>query len=365
MAVNRQQLNRSLSIFFKDAIRVAVGNPKQMWGFARTLFWLARAARTRSGVQKEGVMVPPIIIFSITNQCNLRCQGCYNQSFHHRSVQELSDDDVRRIVHEAKTLGVSFFVIAGGEPFLRPMFVDVMKQHPDMIFLVFTNGLLIDATLLNTFRRHTNIIPLISLEGTDADTDHRRGNGTAAHVTATTRNMHQRSQFFGHSLMLTRQNFDVMLDAAFIRQLAGNGCKFFLFLEYTPTTAGTGDWVLTADQRARMVEFLNGCRSRHPALFIAVPWDEDDVGGCLSAGRGFIHINAAGDVEPCPFAPFSDVNLRNTSLRDALRSPLLSAIRDVPELARETGGGCILWKERERVQSLLQATKSESQTTCT
>jgi MoaA/NifB/PqqE/SkfB family radical SAM enzyme len=110
---------------------------------------------------------------------------------------------------------------------------------------------------------------------------------------------------------------------------------------------------------------LNGYRSRHPALFIAVPRDEDDVGGCLSAGRGFIHINAAGDVEPCPFAPFSDVNLRNTSLRDALRSPLLSAIRDVPELARETGGGCILWKERERVQSLLQATKSESQTTCT
>ena len=107
-----------------------------------------------------------------------------------------------------------------------------------------------------------------------------------------------------------------------------------------------------------MRELLPAFRSAHPALFIAVPWDEDDVGGCLSAGRGFIHINPKGDVEPCPFAPFSDVNLRDMPLKEALQSSFLEAIRGVPELSKETGEGCILWKERARVSELLHASRS-------
>ena len=94
-------------------------------------------------------------------------------------------------------------------------------------------------------------------------------------------------------------------------------------------------------------------RSSYPALFIAVPWDEDDVGGCLSAARGFVHINAKGDLEPCPFAPFSDTNVREHSLKEALQSELCKKIRETPALSRETGGGCVLWKERELVKSLI------------
>lgn len=101
------------------------------------------------------------------------------------------------------------------------------------------------------------------------------------------------------------------------------------------------------------MDIMKSFRSKYPALFIAVPWDEDDVGGCLSAGRGFVHINAAGDVEPCPFAPFSDTNVREHSLKDALQSEFFQRIRQRPELSREDGGGCILWKERELVKSLM------------
>ena len=99
---------------------------------------------------------------------------------------------------------------------------------------------------------------------------------------------------------------------------------------------------------------LPSWRVSHRALFIAVPWDEDDVGGCLSAGRGFVHITPRGDVEPCPFAPFSDSNLRRMPLKAALQSKLLEAIRSLPQLSRETGEGCILWKERALVTSLLE-----------
>ena len=71
-----------------------------------------------------------------------------------------------------------------------------------------------------------------------------------------------------------------------------------------------------------------------------MPWDEEEHGGCLAAGRGFIHINARGDVEPCPFAPFSDANLRDMPLERALRSPFLATMRAHRSLFTETEGGC-------------------------
>ena len=43
--------------------------------------------------------------------------------------------------------------------------------------------------------------------------------------------------------------------------------------------------------------------NKYRALFVNVPGDEKDFGGCLSAGRGFVHVSAEGDLEPCPFAP--------------------------------------------------------------
>ena len=66
-------------------------------------------------------------------------------------------------------------------------------------------------------------------------------------------------------------------------------------------------------------------------------------------------------VEPCPFAPYSDANVRDVPLRDALASPLLLAIRDNHERLTETSGGCALWSQREWVQSLL-ASSNEADT---
>jgi MoaA/NifB/PqqE/SkfB family radical SAM enzyme len=95
------------------------------------------------------------------------------------------------------------------------------------------------------------------------------------------------------------------------------------------------------------------------ALFISFPGDEEDVGGCLAAGRGFLHISARGDVEPCPFTPWSDTSLKVTSLRKALDSPLLTAIREHHEEFQETTGGCALWNRRDWVQSLLTPSQKD------
>jgi MoaA/NifB/PqqE/SkfB family radical SAM enzyme len=130
------------------------------------------------------------------------------------------------------------------------------------------------------------------------------------------------------------------------------GCKLFFFLEYTPINEETGDWVLTDEQRIQLMITRDSLRSEFRALFITVPGDEEEIGGCLSAGKGFIHINAEGDVEPCPFAPYSDANLLKTSLKEALQSEFLKMIRESDEHLNETEGGCALWIKREWLRSL-------------
>jgi len=95
-------------------------------------------------------------------------------------------------------------------------------------------------------------------------------------------------------------------------------------------------------------------RKQFSALFISVPGDEEQFGGCLAAGRGFIHVSADGNVEPCPFVPFSDANLNKVSLKDALQSRFLAAVRGNSDRLEEGPGGCSLWHERQWLESLLQ-----------
>ena len=63
------QLNKGLRIFFSEFVRVSLSRPSQALFFARTVLWQGRAARLRARNAAEGLQVPPIVIFSITNGC--------------------------------------------------------------------------------------------------------------------------------------------------------------------------------------------------------------------------------------------------------------------------------------------------------
>jgi MoaA/NifB/PqqE/SkfB family radical SAM enzyme len=161
--------------------------------------------------------------------------------------------------------------------------------------------------------------------------------------------------FFGCSLTITRSNFATITDERFIKSLTQAGAKLILFLEYVSVEAGTEDWILTDEQRSALAHKTERFRTQFPAIFIAIPGDEDQFGGCLAAGRGFVHVSPEGDLEPCPVSPYSDANVRQLSLKEALQSRLLRAIRQRHETLSEMEGGCALWTEREWVRSLLRS----------
>lgn len=356
----KDRLNNGIVDMFKTSFRLFYKNPGQTLFLAKTLFRQKKAVATRQKWKEKGTYVPPFMILSITNKCNLKCKGCYAKIHHHnRQESEMNEKTLRRILTEAKELGISIILVAGGEPFVRKDIIPVLQDYPEIIFPVFTNGLLLNETMLKKLKKAKNIIPIISLEGKKAETDNRRGTGVYNKLEGILDQLSKAGILNGISFTLTRTNFDTVLDYDFISHLIKKRSQIFFFVEYVPVEEGTEWLTLTKEQRFKLKEKVEKYRSEFPALFISFPGDEEEFGGCLAAGRGFIHINPLGNIEPCPFAPYSDINLNNLSLHEGLKSDLLEKIRSNKEILEESPGkgGCTLWNKKDVVKSLLEEDK--------
>jgi MoaA/NifB/PqqE/SkfB family radical SAM enzyme len=322
--------------------------------FLQTYRWQKKAGALRLDWEKKGVHVPPFMIFSITERCNLSCKGCYAQAFKRSQEEEIGNEKLKDIIGQAHELGTSIILLAGGEPLVRKEIIGITAGYPDIIFPVFTNGLLIDEEMMSVFENQKNLIPILSIEGTLAETNSRRGDGVYEYVKKIIDKTQGKNIFWGLSLTLQKDNFNLITSEGFVKELASLGCKIFFYVNYVPVKNNTESMCLTGKQEKEIVAIVNDFKHKFPALFIAFPGSEGEMGGCLASGRGFVHISAQGDLEPCPFAPYSDTNLKDQNLKDALGSEFLKKIRENHENLNETKGGCALWENRQWVASLLK-----------
>jgi len=340
-------MNASLRGLLTDALKLAIIKPSLINKIIRILERQKEAEIIRQELLEENISVPPYMILSLTGRCNLRCKGCYAMERKSVGADEMSMERIRDIIGEAYGLGISVCMLAGGEPLVRKEILDITADYPDMIFPLFTNGTMLDDDITIKFKNQRNVVPVISMEGYVEDTDKRRGEGVYLKLASAMTHLKKNGIFYGTSLTVTRSNFDTITNDSFVRGLIQSGCKLFFFVDYVPVKEGTENWVLLEEQREKLMEIIKGLRIKFPGLFIAFPGDEEQFGGCMSAGRGFVHISPQGDLEPCPFAPYSDVNLKSKSLKEALKSSLLSEIRQNHSQLLETAGGCALWEKRE------------------
>ena len=307
-------------------------------------------------MEKTGEHIPSFLIAGITDNCNLRCVGCYAMANHAcAESQELSVSDWGRIFGEAEELGVSVILLAGGEPLLRRDVLEAASKRPGILFPVFTNGTLLDDAALRLFDGHRNLVPIVSMEGDESATDSRRGQGVYIQIAETMRRLRERGLLFGVSVTVTAENLEDVTCRAFVDELERAGCKVIIFVEYVPVEQS----ILALDDagRDKLAARVNELRiSREEMIVISFPGDEAESGGCLAAGRGFFHINASGGAEPCPFSPYSDVSLRDTTLCEALRSPLFTRLREDGVLAAKHTGGCVLFEQKDIVERLATGT---------
>lgn len=350
----REIFDTTIGETIRQAVRIISADPALVIPGSLILHHQRKAAIDRKKYECEGLLVPPVMILSITMRCNLACAGCYMHGRLEKQKAEMSPEVLASVVCQAAELSVSIIVIAGGEPLVRHKeILQVAKAHPRILFPLFTNGLLIDETIADAIAACRNIVPVISFEGFREDTDTRRGSGIYDRLLETCARLRRRNVFFGCSITTTRENFDRVTGETFIRQMLENGARVFTFVEYVPMQPGTENLVLTPEQKTMLNVVLSVFNKKFPALFIGFPGDEDAYGGCLAAGRGFVHVSPSGDLEPCPAAPYSDVNLTHVPLKEALHSRLLALIRDEHGLLTESSGGCALRANRAWVQTLM------------
>lgn len=81
------------------------------------------------------------------------------------------------------------------------------------------------------------------------------------------------------------------------------------------------------EQRKAVYERIRAFRSSKPIFSLDFQNDAEYIGGCIAGGRYYLHINAAGDVDPCVFIHYSNANIHEVSLLDALKSPIFQAYR--------------------------------------
>ena len=349
------QFNETMAKYLAKDRRYFLSHPAHIRMLAKVSRNIRRQAKVRGKLQeKENLVVPPVLILSVTNECNLSCAGCYAHSQQRDAAEEMSIDDIRRTVDEAVALGVCVVLVAGGEPLMKEGLLDIPQKHPGTLFVMFTNGLLLTSETLYRMQRMKNLIPVISLEGDEAATDARRGKGMYRAVMQIMNRLNERRSLFGASITITSSNFDDVISAAYMDDLKSAGCRIVFLIEYVPTDDNDFDLCLTDAQKKRLIAQTEKLIEAHDMLVVPLPGDEDKYGGCLAAGRGFLHISSTGSLEACPFAPFADTNVQKMPLKNALQSKLLREIRDNHHLLRESRGGCALQENQDWVKSLMR-----------
>ena len=341
-----------------DAIKATVRNPRESAFMLKFAAASRGASKRRAELERNGEHVPPFLIASITSKCNLHCAGCYSRCNHAtvdaEPMEQLTSDEWLRIFSEADDLGISFILLAGGEPMLRRDIIEAAGKRQNILFPIFTNGTFIDDKYLSLFDQARNLIPIMSIEGNREVTDARRGKGVYDRLISNMDAFQKRGLIFGASVTVTTENLKEVSSDSFIESLSSRGCKAVIFVEFVPVTEESKELAPGDEEREYLSNEIARLRGQYPEMvFVSFPGDEKSSGGCLAAGRGFFHINSHGGAEPCPFSPFSDVNIRDKSLKEAMNSPLFAALRSGDLLADDHKGGCVLYEKRGQVQALL------------
>ena len=282
----------------------------------------------RANREKYHCNIPWVILLDPTSACNRKCKGCWGAEYGHK--QSLTFDELNSIVNQGVAMGTHFYMFTGGEPLLRKKdLIKLCELHPDCAFLSYTNADLVDEEFCEEMKRVGNISLAISIEGTKDSNDARRGEGSYDHVMKAMDLLKSKGCLFGISVCYTRANVDAVTSDEFVDLMISKGVRFAWYFNYMPVgSAAVEELIPTPEQRTHMYRWLRKMRNSKtgkPMFVIDFQNDAEYVGGCIAGGRNYFHINSAGDIEPCVFIHYSDSNIREQTLIEALKRPLFQA----------------------------------------
>lgn len=302
---------------------------------------------------RRGEFFPPFLYLSIINSCNLRCQGCWVDVEAPRESLDLAT--LHRTITDAKTQGNVFFGILGGEPFLHPELLDLLADHPDCYFQLFTNGQLITEKIARRLRHLGNATPLVSIEGNELVSNERRGKPEV--YQRTLRGLDHclaAGLLTGVATSVCQTNIDDLLSESWLRELVRRGVHYVWYHSYRPVgPIMKPELALRPDQLVRIRKFVVEMRSRVPIAIIDAYYDHQGRALCPMVTGISHHVSPRGDIEPCPILQFAVENIRDPrGVVPAIRDS--SFLRDFRQISGQHTRGCIVLERPDVVEDLVK-----------
>jgi len=317
-----------------------------IWKFSYNLGWKGVSGFNKFQKRKErGENFPAFQFISVTDDCNLACQGCWVTKGDRSSSLDLIA--LNKIITDSKKHGCYFYGILGGEPLMYPDLMNLFRAHPDCYFQLFTNGTLLTDKVAAELRGLGNVTPLISLEGNEVVADIRRGSNrvfqrTIRAIETSTSN----KLITGVAISVCKSNIEMALSEDFIEILHSRGVVYLWYYIYRPTGENPHyELALSEDDILRLRQFMVDGRMKYPIVIIDSYWGADGEPFCPAAEGLSHHINPNGDIEPCPVIQFSCDNVGKGDLKAVYEeSDFLKEFKsEVNHLTR----GCILMENPE------------------
>ncbi|MBM4091398.1 MAG: radical SAM protein [Planctomycetes bacterium] len=329
-------------MYFRMARRLLFEtNKRLLWKLAWNAgFRGIQSIRRHQKRLKRGEFYPPFLYVSVTNSCNLRCQGCWVDVAAQQA--KIEAPAMHRLINESREMGNTFFGIVGGEPFLHPELLDILAEHPDCYFQIFTNGHFVTPAVARRMFQLGNISPLVSVEGNEIVSDERRGHSDVYRRTMDgLRNCLDARLLTGVCTSLCQTNMDLLTEQ-WLDKLIAMRVFYAWFHIYRPVGANASpELCLTPDQQKQARRFVVEMRSRKPIIIVDAYYDSDGYALCPAVTGFTHHVSPWGDIEPCPVIQIAKDSIHDQRpLREVLGESAF--LRDFRETAATWTRGCIL-----------------------
>jgi len=301
---------------------------------------------------KKGDFFPAFHFISVTDDCNLNCQGCWVVG--KKKNARMSPEQLNQIIVETKAKGSYFFGILGGEPLMYKPLFEVLKKHPDCYFQLFTNGTLLTSEITEELRKISNVTPLISFEGDEIIADvRRRGKDVFRRTTEAVENATNAGLITGVAMSVCKSNINLALSPDFINSLIQKNVAYLWYYIYRPVGAdSTVELALEKEEIQKLRQFMVDARSKYDIAIIDAYWDHDGNGLCPAATGLSHHINASGFIEPCPVIQFATDNVGDKPL-DKIYSESVFLNELKKEIPKKTSG-CIIMEDPEWLVNMVE-----------
>lgn len=356
-----------------------IGCTKLLWGTAtvsETIKYRRNSAKLPPHLLQFSADDRPLVVWNMTNRCNLKCRHCYTDAEEKAAANELSTAEAKAFIIDLAAMKVPVLLFSGGEPLVREdvFALACFAAQQGLRPVLSTNGTLITPVVAEQLRQAGFQYVGVSIDGVSATHDSFRGiPGAFDQALQGLRHAQAAGLKTGIRFTLHQQNYR---DLPQILELAASEgvprfCIYHLVyagrgkaladLDITPGQSRevmdmiigkTLDFkrravdmeILTTDNHADGIYILRYLRKFQPERVAEVKDLLKMHGGC-SAGQKMANVNHQGDVHACQFwahRPLGNIREEKFStLWTGRQDEFLCSLRNKPLQLRGRCGKCV------------------------